>query len=501
MLTQQAELALWQQEQKQLQQLQQRWLLGDGGAELQLPTSWQSYFPAAQTSDDKALQALAFCSQYPLFNKVQQPDGLKALPAVPLLSLPTLATALRPAFRTILADIRQQPQALHALLSLLAHRGFVPHPLDWLPKTSDLLLPEILGPWWFFAAGYATTPQLTTENWSSTAPLVRIVLLAKLRQTAPEQARQLLSDCAPQCPAEQRAAFLQLLQINLSEADLPTLHHFANDKSDKVRTVCRNFLLQLGHAVTPSAMVDELKDWLQKQRSGWLLRDKKIVTPEVKNRVQMNNLCQALSKVALPELAAALELSLDELLLQWSFTDNQGTDPTSEFLTPNQALLQNAAQTLPQPQLKLLLNKFVKELLPDQLLDRVQLEIIATLMKRLPEAEQTELMQQLIASCAAENPIANLAALHSEHWHWLAKEHFVKLPLQQQLNSALAQLNKTTKPGQGISQLLLWLGLLVPQTTAAAIYQQAIKAGISATDPILETLSFNLSLQKGNHDE
>ncbi|AXQ13837.1 hypothetical protein KE622_00250 [Shewanella algae] len=64
-----------QQDLAQIDELKQRWLIGDGGASVSLPEHWT--VPADADDDERTLMALAYCSQYPLLQQPHPPDRLK----------------------------------------------------------------------------------------------------------------------------------------------------------------------------------------------------------------------------------------------------------------------------------------------------------------------------------------------------------------------------------------------------------------------------------------
>ncbi len=68
-----------QQDLAQIDELKQRWLIGDGGAPVLLPEHWT--VPADADDDERTLMALAYCSQYPLLQQPHPPGRLKPCPA------------------------------------------------------------------------------------------------------------------------------------------------------------------------------------------------------------------------------------------------------------------------------------------------------------------------------------------------------------------------------------------------------------------------------------
>jgi hypothetical protein len=297
--------------------------------------------------------------------------------------------------------------------------------------------------------------------------------------------------------AEIRAAHLSFLQIGLSLEDLPLIQQFANERAFYVKTICWHLQLQLGLAIERQAPATELTEWLQQERHGLLLQRKRIVAREIKNSVQAQNLLKALGFVDLIALADTFSLSIDEFFEQWSFVDQQSMFSQSV----NQTLLQSAALQLTPLSVRRLLARLAKDVLTELPIKKLMLQ---TLLNRLTRSERSEYVQLVMTRCPADTPITDLADLNMDILTWLTAEEFNQCLFKQQLTNALAEYTKAkedTAVQRKLSQLLHWLGLLLPVCSAKLVWQSAIDAGIDRNDAMLDTLSFHLSLQQGPHNE
>lgn len=484
----------WQQTQRQLQQFQQRWLVGDGASAV---PALHLLANNTLTNDEQNLTALALFSQAQLFVKAQTPAELQPMPELPMLSLQLLPTRYRAAFRRLQSELRQHPLAMYALLSQLAAFNYAPHPLDWLPKATDGLLPKQLLPWLYFHWGYFDKPELNITTWPLFSASQKAVLLKQMRETQPEAARALLQACLAQEPADIRAALLSVLQFGLERADLQLIEQFANERAASVRTICWHLQLQLGLAIERQTPPTEITEWLQQERYGLLLQRKKIVAREPKNSVQGQNLLKALAAVDLIALASNFGLGIDEFFEQWSFADHQ-----SNFGSlVNQTLLQCAAMQLTAASMRLLLARIAKDVVAEIPIKKLTLD---TLLNRLSRSERSEYVQLIMTRCQADTAITDFAELNIEHFAWLTPEVFKKHIFKQQLSTALAEYTKAKDDSTNLrklTHLMHWLGLMLPTSSAKIVRQSAIEAGIASNDAMLDTLSFHLSLQQGPHDE
>jgi len=93
--------------------------------------------------------------------------------------------------------------------TLVASRGYVLHPMDWMPSASDQNSPDVYAPWIDWQASVeglkiAPQEQLTVQNWDDFYPAARRIALGEMRRRDPAAARSLIETKAPGEPAEVR---------------------------------------------------------------------------------------------------------------------------------------------------------------------------------------------------------------------------------------------------------------------------------------------------------
>lgn len=535
-------LAQWQRLQHGLAEYEARWLTGASCQALAtLVPHAAAPSDSAAPSDAASLQALAFYSQLHLFNKPNVASSLTPVAALPTLSMPCLPLSCRPAFRALLRELAQTPSAVDLLIKQLVQRGVAPHPADWLPSASDQHLPDSLAPWLAVVRGESQR-ELDQDNWADFSLNRRLQLFKQLRQRHPQQASALLLQCIEQEPAQQRLSYLELLQHQLSVSDEPLLRQGLQDRALHVKQRCYQFLVQLGlDAQDPSAdaaVLQELTACFSHQGRGLFsaFSQKQWLFSLPNNSVQADHLLKALASVSLPTLASALGISVDSLLTQWAFDQNQGDGAGS----PNIAFVHNACRYLTAAQCQQFLHHIIKTYASSVPLGRLRL---ANLFARLPPAQQQDAMQLLLMHFNAEQGIQVLLDVFAEPWTSVSPTVYQRSPLQRHLAGLFARLSSATSQDptshhsstqvsstQASTQVsssqvsssqvsnsqavppdtqlehelqswLRWLGLLLPKDTATLLLQAALKAGIAPTSPWLETLNFQLSLPEGHHDE
>ncbi|WP_244507888.1 DUF5691 domain-containing protein [Mesorhizobium sp. ORS 3428] len=205
-------------EQAGLARLRDGWI--SGGAMFELaPVDWKEIATAA-TSDEQERRLLAIAAQ--ALDVALRPDApkmLKRRPPLPVLALPMLPDRLRPLLRAVLkyaADARLKTR----VAALVASRGFVLHPMDWMPAPSYQESPDVYAPWIDWQAGADSEKQsrrehLTAETWDDFYPAARRTALVDLRRTMPAVARTLIETKGASEPAEVRMALIELMRFGL----------------------------------------------------------------------------------------------------------------------------------------------------------------------------------------------------------------------------------------------------------------------------------------------
>jgi hypothetical protein len=150
----------------------------------------------------------------------------------------------------------------------------IPHLLAAGAKRRELqdLLPEAIGhrgrwlagqnPEWAYAAGSlieADSMEQLREAFETGLPEERRQAIQRLRESDAKTARDLVESTWKEDTHDQRAAFLQCFQINLSLDDELLLETAAADKKKEVRTVAQTLLAQLPQSRYHQRMVARIK--------------------------------------------------------------------------------------------------------------------------------------------------------------------------------------------------------------------------------------------------
>lgn len=167
-----------------------------------------------------------------------RPEPPGELAPMPLLPEPELPEPLRPAFRQMMRE--QTGEFARATLGLMAARGVMAHPFDWLPPKDLSGYPDAYIPYGRWKEG--------------------------IEAKGGSQA------------AEERLQLVEILRQGLSTADQPYLEGLvAQDRSGKVKACARAFLTRLG-VIDDTEDATELADFLEtskgimrlgRQKIGW----------------------------------------------------------------------------------------------------------------------------------------------------------------------------------------------------------------------------------------
>src|SRR5438445_68399 len=127
------------------------WITGGTAFDL-APTAWKAIAGNANP-DERERRLLAIAAQaIEIALRPAAPKALKQRPPLPELALPMLPGRLRPLLRAALkhaADARFKTR----VATLVASRGFVLHPLDWMPAASYREVPDVYASWVDWQAG------------------------------------------------------------------------------------------------------------------------------------------------------------------------------------------------------------------------------------------------------------------------------------------------------------------------------------------------------------
>lgn len=309
----------------QLEDAKARWMTG-GSAAGACPEAWRE---ALGATPDLALLALA--GQFTRLATRPAPSiRPEPRPVLPRLALPPLPEPVRPLLRRVLDGKGVEETAL---VTLIAARGYVVAPTDWMPKPGEGGLPAVYTPWldWL-----AQTPERggddapTAETWDLWSPQARLAAVEAMRRTDPAAARALVAAVAPTLAAEPRQRLVQTLAIGLSEADSDLLSGLAEDRSGKVQALAASLLARLGRARVDAEAGAEFAEFFETARSGLVKRRTVVTARKPKNSAQRRRRAELAEVLPVAALAEGLGLTVAELVAAWDFGD--GTEEIGAML-------------------------------------------------------------------------------------------------------------------------------------------------------------------------
>jgi hypothetical protein len=414
------------------------------------------------------------------------PAQLATAPVFPTPSLPLLDEAQRPLFRRFLGP---NPSHAHAqnIVTLMAKRGVMAHPFDWLPPKDADGFPAAYAALSAWVAGQAeggdAIQALTPETWDTFAPAARRLAFASLRARDADAARTLLADHAKTVPADERTALVTLLAQGLTAADQVLLETLQSDRSSKVQTAARHLLARLG-ALAVDEDTKELADFLEVHKA--LLTRRVTIAPRKKlNRVQENRLLQLLLSVGVGQLAEALGLRTDALIAAWDMSGE----------TYARALFETLVKTGTDADLRAFRQRM-------KAAKMIYCPDIFILKPRLTMGELEAELYDLVKSGAALELQLWPAILGPNMSERLAEAVLSSPEVTGQLTAALQAASTTDMDAHkqrmalSIAQNLLQiLGLVLPATAARALHAKMTKAVFHSADPALDGLNFNIALR------
>ncbi len=260
----------------------------------------------------EAAQARAVCL------RPDVPQTLETVAPVPTPKLPLLPEALRPMFRRLMKVSNERAHA-RAVIGLMARRGVMAHPFDWLPPKDTEGFPADYGALAAWQAGSAPRDEgeiLSEANWDGYLPAERLAAFTAFRGSDPAAARALLATKAPAVPAEERTKLVAALAEGLSPEDQPFLESLGSDRSGKVKTAARRLLARLG-VLAPDEDAAELAAFFEVKK-GLLSRTPGIVPRTKLNDVQLSRIRDLLEIVPPQLLAGSLGTDEAGLAAMWS---------------------------------------------------------------------------------------------------------------------------------------------------------------------------------------
>ena len=497
-------------EQEAIEALERRWMIG-GASPLnvnQLPASWQSICESLPEEQlPRAVLALR-CQQQKLLFCAKPTSTLTPQALIPALEKPVIAAQQRHLFRRCLqqAEKYHQQNTISALLALVAQRGYVAHPSDWMPSgmkdtggqhsSFSAELAELYQPWSLWASSQTSETlthnddELTPANWDDWYPAPRVQALKRLRRNDAAATRELIAACVSREPADKRLRIIETLAINLSADDSDYLDSLKQDRSQKIVQLAGQLLARLGIANTEDhseaiALARELAETFELKNSGVIKKQLKLKPRKLKSKKQQSIRTEQLSSVSLHVLAEALGITLNQLMTVWQFSENRSQD--------NQNFIENATQTLPTEGFDAL----IKNLFTYAIEDESGLFLLRhCASERLDESQRSDLYQAIIANKKMESsfddasdflsaPMQDLSwKTFEQSYPWRTLAAKVKIEL----------VERGFIESHGIIRELFMLGLLIPGAMAKQVLEQLAERGLMGADPAADCLKLNAAL-------
>ncbi|UCI07070.1 DUF5691 domain-containing protein [Mesorhizobium sp. B1-1-8] len=465
-------------EQAGLARLRDGWI--SGGAVFELaPAEWKTV-AAAATPDEQERRLLAIAAQaLDVALRPAAPRTLKRRPPLPVLALPLLPDRLRPLLRAALkhaADARRKAQ----VVKLVASRGFVAHPMDWMPATSDQTAPDVYAPWIDWQANsegqrHGSLDKLTVENWTDFYPAARRVALASMRWSEPAAARLLIELKAPAESADVRLSLVELIRIGLGPADASFLKSLATDRSGKVRELAGRMLAMLGEKGDggPDLPVNELAGFIEEGKAGFIRRRITYNPAKTKSHAQEQRRAELFELCNLVDLAARFGVSESDFITGWQF----GTDNNADILL-SRMVAASGSDAVVAHMADMLMAAGGKPAL-----------FVLHLMPRLDGRRQRVLIRQIIKD--AQFP----AALHLAHdidagwldWDDVSNGRFLAV-----FRSGISANDDPTR--RAVEDIAETIGCLATAPAAAKFIDETVAAGLPPASPSLALLRLNAAL-------
>ncbi|RVD38710.1 hypothetical protein EN742_16995 [Mesorhizobium sp. M4A.F.Ca.ET.020.02.1.1] len=468
-------------EQAGLARLRDGWISGGAAFEL-APAEWKEV-AAAASPDEQQRRLLAIAAQ--ALDVALRPAAAKTLkrrPPLPVLAMPTLPERLRPLLRAALkyaAEVRLKTR----VAALVASRGFVLHPMDWMPAASDQESPEVYAPWVDWQAGadgekQSRREQLTAETWDDFYPAARRTALIDLRRTTPALARTLIETKGASEPAEVRLALVELMRFGLGADDVPFLKSLSADRSGKVREMAGRLLARLGEHGNPADggsedPTAELAAFIEEGKSGFIRRRTTYAPTKLKSPAQQARRADLFASCYLGDLVARFGKTEPEFIGAWQFGVDDNADRFLVLMVSvsgSDAAVACLADMLVAEGGKLAL-------------------LVLQLMLRLDGGRKRLLISQIL------NDAQNLHALNQVEGAeagWLEWGDLAKGKTLSALRSAVSGDNDVMK--RSAEQYLEAIGFLATAATAEKLIGEVVAAGLPPASPSLGLLRINAAL-------
>ncbi|ODA94015.1 hypothetical protein BFX40_14825 [Mesorhizobium sp. SEMIA 3007] len=468
-------------EQTGLATMRDCWITGGTSFEL-APATWKE-FVAGASPDERERRLLAIAAQaLEIALRPAAPKTLKRRPPLPELALPMLPGRLRPLLRAALKHA-DDARGKSRVVALVASRGFVLHPMDWMPAASDQTSPDVYAPWIDWQAGVdgekrTSREQLTAENWDEFYPAARRSALADMRRTAPAVARQLIETKGSSEPAEIRLVLIALMHFGLGAGDVPFLKSLSADRSGKVRELAGRILARLGEHGQPGDggpgdPTAELAAFITEGKSGFIRRRTTYAPAKLKSPAQERRRAELFETWNLIDLAARFGVTEADFIGAWQFgADNNVDILVSRMVAASgsDAAVARMADTLAAEGGKPAL--FALHLMP-----------------RLDSRRQRDLIRLILKDTYYLGALSLAEGVEAGWLDWADLTNGKTLPA---LCAAVAGNDEAAK--RGADQLLETLGFLATAAASERLIGDVVTAGMAPAAPSLGLLRLNASL-------
>lgn len=464
-----------------LARLRDGWISGGAAFEL-APAEWKEVVAAANP-DEQERRLLAIAAQaLDVALRPAAPKTLKRRPPLPVLALPMLPERLRPSLRAALkyaADARLKTR----VATLVASRGFVLHPMDWMPAATDQDSPEVYAPWIDWQAGAegekrSGREQLTAETWDDFYPAARRIALIDLRRTRPALARALIETKGASEPAEVRLPLVELMRFGLGADDVPFLKSLSADRSGKVRETAGRLLARLGERGNPTDgglenPIAELAAFIEEGKSGFIRRRTTYAPIKIKSPAQQARRAELFASCYFGDLVARFGKAEPDFIAAWQF----GVDDNADLFLVRMVSASGGDAAV--------------ACLADLLVaagGRLAL-LVLQLMLRLDGGRKRLLIRQIL------NDAQNLAALtlvEGAEAGWLEWGDLTRGKTLSALRAAVSGDNDIMK--RSAEQYLETIGFLATAATAEKLIGEVVAAGLPPASPSLGLLRLNAAL-------
>ena len=464
-----------------LHDLKGRWTMG-GSAVEKAPPEWRTTIQD-DPNPDLALLALAGQARQFVFRAI--PGGqLSPVPTLPSLSLPTPPPHVRQLIRHFVQIQKWPTSQLSALIELLAGRGYVIHPADYMPLGFDSL-PAVYAPWacWQQAKELddASTKagMISADNWEHWMPAERRSALILLRSQDAAAARDLIASQLPSLAAEERLRILESLGETLCKEDQALLERFSKDRSGKVRQLIAQYLARIGAVADDATTIEEFVSFFtvakRTLRGGY-----RITANRLKTKAQRKRRSDLAGALSLQGFVQGLQLAnAEELIAGWDHVDEDASD----------CLVRIVAATGNEKAAAALAAKITT-------LDGISAESFQLLFARLGKDGRRELLPSVLNNDDATFAASVFCA--QGLWGELSLERLRSLRALKELKKLAGEdLTRSPVRQETLRQGLFSLGLLADQHAASELMQLFTEGRLYASDPMLGLLKLNASLPRG----